>query len=672
MLNHFKLKAKMLITICSVVFITFSLTIAFMTVRSGDIARRNALDRASDMAHRYSGVIKSRIDKAMDSTRIVAHSIEGMKKSSHAPEPELLDMVMREILEKNGDFSGIWVMLDPGTFYNGYYSPWFYRKDGVIVSDPVEGLDKYEEAMANEYYTLAKNSKKEILLEPYKDTEINILMTTASVPVIDSGRCIGVVGIDIMLDDINDIIKEIHPFGTGTVSVISNTGKYVAHNDRSKLGKDIEDAKVWEAALDAINSGKLFAIIGHSESLKLEVQTIFVPMQTGNSGKPWAVAVNIPMDKVVEDANNITILFAIIGIISILITAVAITLFSGTIIRPINGAIESIKKVTQGDLTIRLKVQSRDEIGDLSIKFNEFIDNLQSIIKQISQNAVMMDDGSDQLLDISTNIYDDIGKTSGMVYNISSSADEMRSSMSRVSSTMEESSSSLSTVASMAEEMAATISEITKSTEKAKDVSDKAVLGSRVAGENMAALSSAAEKIGKVVETITEISAQTNLLALNATIEAARAGAAGKGFSVVAGEIKALASQTAEATLTIKRQIEEVQSTTTLSVKEIDQISGVINGVNAIIASIATAVAEQSTATHTIAESIDRAAAGIESVNIAMNSNSSTTAGISRDIVKVESAASSMATRSNTLKVHAEGLKRMAADLKMTVGKFEV
>jgi len=662
----------MLIIICSVVFITFSLTIAFITVRSSGIARKNALERASEMAYRYSGVIKSSIDRAMDSTRIVAQSIEGMKKNSRIPDPELLNMVIKQVLEKNSDFSGIWIMLDPGTLYDHVYSPWFYRKDSTIVYEPAETEDDYKESMANDYYTLPKNSKKENLLEPYIDPDINIMMTTASVPVMDNDRCIGVVGIDITLENINNLIGDIHPFGTGNASLISSTGKYVAHSDKAKIGKDVDNPQEWKAAFNAINSGNLFAATSYSQTLKSEVQTIFAPMQTGSGDTPWAFVINIPIDKVLEDAQKITISCVIIGVVAIIITAFAITIFSGTIIRPINSAVESIKQVAQGNLAIRLKVQTHDEIGDLAIIFNQFIDNLQVIMKQISQNAVMMDTSSEQLLAIATNIYDCTGHTSERAGNISLSAEKMTSSMNRVSATMEESSSSVQTVASMAEEMAVTIGEITKNTQRSKEISCKAVSWSSDTEEKMETLGLVAKKIGNVVETITEISAQTNMLALNATIEAARAGDAGRGFAVVAGEIKKLARQTAEATLTIRQQIEEVQSRTTLTITEINNISGIINGVNEIVATIATSVAEQSTATHEIAENISRTAAGIENVNSTIESTTEVTAGISRDIVMVRSEAENMTTRSNALKVNAEELKSMAADLKLTVGRFKV
>jgi len=689
MFKKLKLKAKMLLTICSVVLIAFALTIGFIGQKSGNMAQKNALDKAVEMAYRYSSVVKSKIDNALDSTLTLTQAIQGIKKSNLKPEPAILDNIVREVLENNEDFHGIWVMLEPDTLYEKrFYSSWFYRKNNEIVSEPFTTQDEYNEGMANEYYSLPKSSKKAVLIEPYADENLKIMMTSACVPVMDNGKFIGVVGIDITLEDISSMVRKIQPFETGNASVISNTCRYVTHTDTTKIGADIEDitkgrkesnpsdrsklSAYWKEAREAIKSGSLFTMTDYSETLKTEVQTIFVPIQIGNTDSPWSFVVNIPTNKVLEDTRKITISCVTIGFISMLITGIAITLFSGTIIKPINAAIEQIEKTAKGDFTIRLKVESHDEIGQLAVKFNQFVEKLQEIIKQIGQNSHIIDDSSDQLLDIATALSAGIAHTSGMAGNVSASSQVMSNNLNTVASTMERSSESVSMVASMAEEMAVTINEITQNTQRSKEISENAVAQSRGAAQKMAALGNAAQEIGKVVESITEISDQTNLLALNATIEAARAGEAGKGFAVVAGEIKNLARQTAEATLSIKKQIEEIQTTTGSTLTEINSIEGVISGVNQIVTTISTAVAEQSTATKEIAENIAQTSLGIENFNSTVTSTTLMAGEITKDIEQVNSETRQMRTSSTKIKSSAEGLKNMAAKLSLIVGEFKV
>jgi len=188
----------------------------------------------------------------------------------------------------------------------------------------------------------------------------------------------------------------------------------------------------------------------------------------------------------------------------------------------------------------------------------------------------------------------------------------------------------------------------------------------------MSELGVAAQAINKVTEAITEISEQTNLLALNATIEAARAGEAGKGFAVVANEIKELAKQTATATHNIKQQIEGVQQTAADSIKEINEISGVINSVNEIVATIASAVTEQSTATEEIAKNIEQASQGLQEVNENVNQSSVVADSMARDIAQVNNASIEISKSSEHIKNDANEMLHMALELNKLVGVFKI
>jgi len=157
------------------------------------------------------------------------------------------------------------------------------------------------------------------------------------------------------------------------------------------------------------------------------------------------------------------------------------------------------------------------------------------------------------------------------------------------------------TVASAAEQLGASIGEIGRQVAQSNDVASRAASAGHETRVTMETLSTQVERIGAVADIIAEIAAKTNLLALNATIEAARAGDAGKGFSVVASEVKALASQTARSTEDIARHIGEVRSATGASVAAVARIERTIGEINAIAGSIAAAVEQQGAATAEIA-----------------------------------------------------------------------
>jgi methyl-accepting chemotaxis protein len=341
---------------------------------------------------------------------------------------------------------------------------------------------------------------------------------------------------------------------------------------------------------------------------------------------------------------------------------------------PVQRTIAMLKDIAQGegDLTKRLEIIKHDEIGELAGWFNTFLEKLQGMIKQIADNSAQVDRSSNELADIANMMTTGASETSTRAGNVSASAEEMSANLNNVAAAMEQSSTSASMVATAAEEMTATIGEIAQNAEKARAVSDQAMSKAKDTSGQMDGLGQAAQGIGKVLETITEISEQVNLLALNATIEAARAGEAGKGFAVVANEIKELAKQTSQATMEIKEKIANIQGSTDCTIKGINEITEVITNVNDIVGTIATAIEEQSAATQEIANNIAQASQGIQEVNENVNQSSTVAAEITSDIAVVNQSSSEIASSSDQLKISADNLKAMATDLSAIVGSFRV
>ncbi len=326
----------------------------------------------------------------------------------------------------------------------------------------------------------------------------------------------------------------------------------------------------------------------------------------------------------------------------------------------------------EGDLTKRINIRSSDELGELAKLFNTFLEKLQGIIRRIAESSSSVGTSSSSLSLISKDLFSTSEDTLKRANNVAASSEEMSANLNNVAAAMEESSTNVNMVASAAEEMSATINEIAENAERARSVSSDAVVQAQSASEKMTELGHAADKIGKVTETITEISEQTNLLALNATIEAARAGEAGKGFAVVANEIKELARQTAAATLNIKALIDDVQATSKTTRAEISQISAVIGGVSEIVATIATAVEEQTAATQEIANNISQTSEGIQEVNENVSQSSTVAADITHDITEVSTAAERISQCSNEIRNSADDLQTRSTELNAIVGTFKI
>jgi methyl-accepting chemotaxis protein len=372
-------------------------------------------------------------------------------------------------------------------------------------------------------------------------------------------------------------------------------------------------------------------------------------------------------------SKRTTTMVLVSGLIFAAIIALCLFIALG-IVRSLKEMVVGFRDIAEGegDLTKRIAIQSKDEIAELAGWFNTFLAKLQDMIRKITDNSTHVDRSSTELSEIASMMSHGAGETSSRADNVSAAAEEMTTSLNNVAAAMEQSSTNTSMVATAAEEMTATINEIAQNAEKARSISDRAVHKAGETSSQMDGLGQAAQGIGKVVETITEISEQVNLLALNATIEAARAGEAGKGFAVVANEIKELAKQTSAATLEIKEKIDNIQDSTSGTVKGINEITDVINSVNEIVGTIATAVEEQSAATREIANNIAQASQGIQEVNENVNQSSTVAAEISSDITVVNQSSSEIANSSDQVKVSADDLKRMAAELNTIVKRFRV
>lgn len=371
--------------------------------------------------------------------------------------------------------------------------------------------------------------------------------------------------------------------------------------------------------------------------------------------------------------KNIIYMLVVAGLIFAGIITLSMVIAFG-LVRGLKMMVANFQDIAEGegDLTRRIQIHSRDEIGELASWFNLFIERLQHIIRQLTDNATGVTASSDLLLGISGKLLENSTDTSQRATNVAAASEEMSANLGSVAAAMEESATNANMVAVAAEEMSSTISEIAENAERARGVSLEAVHQAKTASGSMDELGAAASKIGRMTETITEISEQTNLLALNATIEAARAGEAGKGFAVVANEIKELARQTADATLEIKTLVDAVQTTSDKTGNGINRITEVIEGVHETVGSIATAVEEQTATTREIAENIAQASQGIQEVNENVSQSSSVAAEITRDIAEVSAAAHSISSGSKEVEDNARSLLESATGLNGIVNSFKV
>ena len=290
-------------------------------------------------------------------------------------------------------------------------------------------------------------------------------------------------------------------------------------------------------------------------------------------------------------------------------------------------------EIAGGNLTVA--INQRSEQDKLMQALSKMVAGLRSMFKDLANSANTVSSSSTELSAISKQMSAGAEQTSMKANGVASAVEEMSTNMSSVAAATEQASTNISIVATSTEEMTATIGEIAKNSEKARSITAGAVEQANQATTKITELGKAARDIGKVTETISSISAQTNLLALNTTIEAARAGAAGKGFAVVANEIKELAQQTASATEDIGTAW-TIQSSTSVTVTDIEQVSHVIQEVSEIVATMAAAIEEQSVVTKDIANNVAQAAQGTQEVSQRLSQTSSVAMTVAQDVAEDE------------------------------------
>lgn len=374
-------------------------------------------------------------------------------------------------------------------------------------------------------------------------------------------------------------------------------------------------------------------------------------------------------DKQAESAQLQSKAILAVAVVFAIFLAIFIT---RTITVSLGKAVEMANAMSEGDFTARIDDDRHDEVGKLGKSLDDMANNLKDMIEEIANGVQTLSESSGQLTDISTVMASGSEETSAQANSVASSVEEMSTNMTSVASAMEESSTTMGIIAASAEEMTATINEIAKSSGEGRSIANDAVTKSKLTTERVEELGDAAKLVGRVTETITDISEQTNLLALNATIEAARAGEAGKGFAVVANEIKDLANQTAEATLEIKNNIEKMQASTEVSIEEIKGISSIINDINDISSSIAAAVEEQSASTNEITQNVQQAAGGLNEVNENMAQVSDVTKEVASNVAGVSQVAEEMAENSSQVNISSTELSSLAENLTKMISKFKV
>jgi methyl-accepting chemotaxis protein len=373
-------------------------------------------------------------------------------------------------------------------------------------------------------------------------------------PINRNGQFVGAAGGDIFLDEIANILNAIDFLDLGYAYLMSSEGKILSHPDGNMVNKNIADIlgtkPAFNSMLNEVNDQHIVS---------------FIPIK-GVASVDWYVGVMLDRDKAYQPLVSARNTAIIVVIISLFISALLLQWLFFRLMTPIYRLNKAISAISDGDgdLTQRLSVDSNDEIGQLSANFNAFIDTVHHSMKQVQSTTAIFNEHIKQVREGAHLGIDMAEKQLGRGTNVSAAITELNNSSHEISSNAVNASELTSTMKDQSEQGMLALNANIESIEHLS-------LTIKDSSSDIEKLSSDTKNIVSILDVIKGVSSQTNLLALNAAIEAARAGEAGRGFAVVADEVRQLAQRTQEAATEIETMIDNLQHGTVTVVSSMEQ-----------------------------------------------------------------------------------------------------
>ncbi|WP_208559280.1 methyl-accepting chemotaxis protein [Marinilactibacillus kalidii] len=461
------------------------------------------------------------------------------------------------LIGMNDETFGMGVWFEPFAYEENteFVGPYSFR-DG----DTIAYTDEYETADYNypsqEWYTAGVAAKETVWTAPYYDETLDTVLVTTGIPFYTAeDDLLGVISSDMNAEAILALAQNLQVGENGWAFLMDENGSLLAHRD----AETIEDDAVLQASSGSFGESGT-ARLSYPEGDAVVSYTTL--NQTG-----WKLGLVLPESEVYAGVNALLFKVALIAILLILLTTVAMVILASKITKPIRALSEEVKHVAEGDLSRQLSVTSKDETGELTMSFNLMVTNLQNLIASVRESVHTSSDAVSQLSAISEETMATSEQISRAIQDVAegtTSAAAAAEESSNKTTALSQQLSALSVISKSLHQQSEKVDETNqKGSEKTSVLQVKAEQTDEMIGHVelvVKDLSEQMSEVASVVGTIAAISEKTNLLALNASIEAAQAGEHGRGFAVVAEEVRKLAEQTAEATRDIRDSMEDIQT----------------------------------------------------------------------------------------------------------------
>ena len=569
-MGKYSIKVKLAVPIIAIAILVLGFMTFMIARESQEMAKHDAEAMTRGVAKSYANEMSSYIGEALSVSRAFAQTLEGNKSHGFVSR-DLVNAQLEKLLVNNKQLIGTWTGWESGAWdqkdgeyvgktghdQTGRFVPYWNYESGKPTLTP---LIDYDKQGAGDYYLIPMARQKETVVEPYEYPigGVNVLMTSAVVPVIVNGKAQGVVGVDVALKDIQGMASKIKPFDTSVAYVVSYSGNWVSHTDDKLITKPAQFPVEHEKFKSAIAKGEEVIVNGIDPADGVEYMFVMTPIRIGHSEQPWALFVKTPTSTVLAAAKSMLFFQLMIAGFGVLVLLAAVVLIASYISK---------------------------KVSELSGKLRHSGEQVAGAISQLSVAGQSLSQSS--------------SASAASLEETVASLEEM-TSMVKMNSDNAKQAAALSAASSEA------------AVQGEKEMSELIA--------SMSEISDSSKKIEEIINVIDDIAFQTNLLALNAAVEAARAGEQGKGFAVVAEAVRSLAQRSAEAakdiTSLIQESVAKIERGTHKADKSGEVLKNIVVSVKKVAdlnTEIATASEEQSTGIGQISKAMNQLDQAVQS-----------------------------------------------------------